>query len=167
MNHNILSYLIRTLDGSLFTVEDIVLMGITGLICKTRDYLHANAPDISSEEIESILPDLILSRCISELSAHGEWVQYPVGSHPEMKFIILGMMFSGMAAISPKRIRVELLTEHGVLSRESVLLEWTPAIYTEDPFEGSPANRDGEMRAARLFLESCVEMLDALSSTPS
>lgn len=165
MDNNSLSVLIRALDGFLFTVEDIVQMGVPGLVRKAGNHLKTNTPDICSEEVVSMLPELIMARCVSELAVQGEWIRYPIGSRSEIQFRILGMILTGIATISPKKIRVELHTDQGVLFRESVLPEWAPVIYTEEPVEGSLANREGVARAARLFLELCIELLGTLPST--
>jgi len=159
MDNGSLSVMIRALDSFPVSVEDIVRTGLPELLRDARDYLRTTIPGSRTDEFEQMLWELLLSRCVSEVSACGEWVRYPVGTHPELAFRILGLTLSGNAVITPKRIRVELSTGQGILFRESLLHDWAPAIYTKDPVEGSPANREGESRTARLFLELCVQHL--------
>ena len=167
MDNSTISIALKALDGFPFSAQDIIQYGVSGIIRNAKNHIAAQAPEVIHSELEQVLPRLILSRCVSEFSAQGEWERFPVGARPLIQFRILGITLSGKAVITPKRIHVDLWTNNGTLSRESVLHDLSPSIYTDAPFEGSPANRDGEIRAARLFMELCVQLMGSPPSSPS
>ena len=161
---SLLSTILDALDEHSLSLEEIPNLRLQDMVERVCLQAIPMAPGTTPDEVRSTLGRLIRARCLSLLAEGGEWSGYPAGSDTDISFNVLGRTFLGHAVISPKSVRVDLRGGTGIQSRDSVLHDWTPYIYTEEPWEGSPATPEGKDCAARLFLELCLDTISPACS---
>ena len=101
--------------------------------------LHDNTPDGAISEI-------LKAKFRALLAAEADWIALPVEADSRVSCRINDARITGRARIDPKRIRISL--DDGP-SKECILLDLAPCIFTDEPFVGSPANEYGQNREAR------------------
>lgn len=163
---SLLPAILDALDEYPLSLEEIPHLRLHDMVERVCRKAIPASSGTAPDELRSVLGQLIRARCLSLLAEGGEWNAYPAGSDSAISFHVLGRTFFGHAAIGPKSVRVDLRNGTGVRSRVSVLHDWTPSIYTEEPWVGSQASPDGTDCAARLFLGLCLEEISPTGSAP-
>ena len=124
---------------------------------RQRYRLHDNTPDGAISEI-------LKAKFRALLAAEADWIALPVEADSRVSCRINDTRITGTVRIDPKRIRISL--DDGP-SKECILLDLAPCIFTDEPFVGSPANEYGQNRAKNLFIEICGEFLMQKKETSS
>ena len=148
------THIIQALESFVFSPEDYYLH----FADTTRDAINHVMRETGYDQRElpvGLISEILRARLISMLSVKAEWLLMPVHSESVISCKIDGTLFRGNAHIEPKKVRVSLENENS--TKECILHQWAPAIFTEDPISGSNASRDGEECAKELFLEICGE----------
>ena len=145
---------IQALDDFEFTAEEYCL-NITETTNRAIEHIQRLSREQVGKEIILLVSEILRCKYRSMLEKKVEWIIVPIKNSSDISCRLEGSLFRGKALIAPKRISV-CLDQEG-LKRECVLHDWAPAIFTESPFDGSPATHEGQERAKELFLEICFE----------
>lgn len=155
MRTNMITQVIQALDSFPMTAEEYinhqheVTMRAIAHYCQMCG-LHDGAAT------DGIIAELLKAKYRALLAAEAQWIALPVDAHSLISCRINDTLISGTVLIDPKRINVSL--DDGA-SKECILLDLAPCIFTEEPFMGSSANEYGRSCAKDLFLDICAEAL--------
>lgn len=105
---------------------------------------------------DGVIAEILKAKCRALLAAKVDWIAVPIDTDSPISCCIKDAQFDGRAHIEPKMIRISL--KDGT-SKECILLDLAPCIFTEEPFVGSPASEYGRNRAKDLFLDICGESI--------
>lgn len=154
MDSTVTSNVLQALDDFPLTLEEylehrqeITLRAIEHY--RQRYGLQDNTPD-------GVIDNILKAKCRALLAGKTHWITVPMDKASPISCLIKGTRFEGRAHIDPKSIRISL--NEGP-SKECILLDLAPCIFTEEPFIGSPANEYGQKCAKDLFLDICGETL--------
>lgn len=156
MNNEQITKTIQALEDFHFSLEDFFL-NRTDTVKRATCHVSDVAGTQDSDNNDILVGEILKLRSRAMLSSMAVWVNTPNDSDSEISCRIEGRLFKGQCHIEPKRIMVRFEPEG--LDKECVLLKWSPIIFTEEPFIGSPASRCGVDCAKDLFLELCYEAL--------
>lgn len=147
---------IQALESFVFSADEYYL--------HPAEVMHRAAEHVTKgtnctlEELSiSLVSEILRAKFRSILESRADWVTIPIQCDSKVSCRMDGVLFQGEARIEPKRIKVSL--DDGGISRECLIHNLAPCIFTEEPFIGSPASCDGEACAKDLFLEICSEAL--------
>lgn len=164
METNITADLAGAFDGFSFTLKEYAEDGGREIRRKAGDYLGARFPGLPASARNEFLSVALRGRCLSMLSQRTEWKSKPSGHHSEVELTVDGKPVKGETIIEPKRILARLSCHGHTVSKECILLDWAPRIFTEEPFVGSEAGDEGRMQAMKMILLLCLEFR---TKTPS
>lgn len=156
MGNELSTHTIQALESFVFSPEDYYLH-FADTTRHAMDHVMKETGYDQGALPVSLISDILRARLISMLSAKAEWVLIPVHSESIISCKLDGTLFCGNARIEPKRIRVSLCDD--AISKECIIHQWAPDLFTEEPFPGSNASSEGEECAKELFLEICGEAL--------
>lgn len=156
MGNELNTQTIQALESFVFSPDDYYLhfadttRGAMNHVMKETGYDREELPI-------GLISEILRARLITTLSTKTEWVSIPVFPESVISCKMDGTFFCGNAHIEPKRVRVSLCDE--AISKECIIHQWAPDLFTEEPFPGSNASSEGEECAKELFLEICGEAL--------
>lgn len=148
---------LQALDDFSFSIQDYACDGGKDVMKKAREHLRQRLGDILVPE--EYVSAIVRAKYLSMIMGSVSWICLPAGGRTEISFSKDNIAVTGKVRIDPKRVHVELSMAGNTYSKDSILLAMTPRIYTEAPFVGSPANKDGEECAKALFLKLYYETL--------
>ena len=152
MENRIITSLSSSFDEFTFTLEEYTKDDGRTVRRDAEEYLAGRLHGIPSELIKIFLYPAIRRRCLSLLTSEAEWKNCPSEHCSALKCTIGGMEVCGQSVIEPKKIHVKLVIGNRILTKNSLLHEWAPRIFTDEPYIGSPANEEGKRVARDLFL---------------
>lgn len=159
MDEHILTDIIAALDGfSLSPSEYVPDDGIT-LTRKAVEHVIAALPFLEGKPIDMTVSLLVKARCHAIMVQGVSWERLPGGGDSPIACTIGGRAFSGRASIRPKTVRVETQSGTGKSSSTCTIHKWSPEVFTQGPFVGSPPNEDGTECAKELFIELCYKKM--------
>lgn len=156
-----ISELLKAFEGYDFRLEDYTKDGGKTVMGEAEEYLGMMLPEVSAETVRQFLSFAVRQRCLELLLDKMEWSGPPPGYRSAVECTLDKRRLKGSVTIEPKKIHVEIPTGEGVATKECILLDWAPKLFTEDPFVGSPACREGRRKARELFASLCLECLSA------
>lgn len=156
-----ISELLKAFEGYDFRLEDYTRDSGETVMKEAGKYLGMMLPDVPDETVRRFLSFAIRQRCLELLLEKMEWSGPPQGHRSAMECTLDNRRLKGSVTIEPKKIHAEIPTGEGVAAKDCFLLDWAPKLFTEDPFIGSPACREGMRRARELFASLCLEYLSA------
>ena len=157
METNVTADLAGAFDGFSFTLSEYAEDGGRAVRRKAGDYLEDRFAGLPTSVLNEFLSVALRGRCLSMLSERVEWKKEPLGHHSEVELIVDGDSIKGETTIEPKRILARLSCHGHTASKECILLDWAPRLFTEDPFVGSEAGDDGRALAKEMLLLLCLE----------
>lgn len=130
-----------------FTLEEF-LNDKNSVISRAIEYLNGK---YSKAEVADCLYSLFLKK----RQEHIVWekVVLPITDGDRISCSVDGELYSGIVHLKPKSIEVSVIINGERRSKCSELLEYAPVIYTETPFDGSPANDLAIMKAKSIILD--------------
>ena len=148
---------LQALDDFSFSIQDYACDGGKDVMKKAKEHLRQR---LGNDPVpEEYLSAIVRAKYRSMIMGSVSWICLPADGRTEISFWKDNMAVSGKVRIDPKRVHVELPMAGKTYAKDSILLAMTPRIYTEAPFIGSPANKDGEECAKVLFLKLYYETL--------
>lgn len=154
MGTNTITQVIQALDSFPMTAEEF--LGHRQEVTKhaIEHYRQMHGPHDSAAE--GAISEILKVKFRALLAAKADWIDIPVDADSRISCRILDTQITGRVRIDPKKIKVSV--DNGA-SKECILLDLAPCIFTDEPFAGSPANEYGRNRAKDLFLDICGEHL--------
>lgn len=154
METNIVTKVIQALDSFPMTAEEF--LGHRHEVTKRaiEHYRQMYGPHGSTDD--GLISEILKAKCRALLAAEARWIALPAYAESRIACCINDTQMTGTARIDPKKIKVS--SDDGA-SKECILLDLAPCIFTDEPFVGSPASEYGQERAKDLFLDICAEAL--------
>ena len=154
METNKITQVIQALDNFPMTVEEF--LGHQNEVTKRAIKHYRQMCGSYDSAIDSVISEILKAKRRALLAAEVHWFALPAEAGSHISCCFNGTRITGTARIDPKRIKVSL--DDGT-SKECILLDLAPCIFTDEPFVGSPASEYGQKRAKEMFLDICAEAL--------